>query len=343
MLPSMKIGFQPQYPIAYRIYNVFIACVLFIGVMPLFLLIAIGLIATQGPDIVYRGLRIGKNGRTFHIYKFRTLCRASAPKLTQTCALPSGTNIETPLGGFLRETRLDELPQLFNVIIGDMNILGPRPVRPEIAAIECKNIENYDMRFLVTPGLIGPTQALFAHGASKRLRARMNNKLVQRPVSILGEMTFIFQVIWSVFQKCLKLFLGQIIKNIKDQNSASFNRPIYLDYNNRPYSIKNITKERIECEAPILSPCDGPLSICIDLKNGKRRRARILFSDGAEITYTPYSEFSKYIIERYGLGMTLVEPKLKTQSVKKHVSKDRSVWINGNFLGTLGARSARRS
>lgn len=344
MRNNMKLGFHAQNPFIYKLYNTVFAFFLFVLVSPLIIIISICLFATQGPDILYRGVRIGKNGKTFQIYKFRTLCRESAQRITQTCALPRGTNIETPLGGFLRETRLDELPQLLNVIIGDMNILGPRPVRPEIAIIECKKIENYEMRFLVKPGLIGPTQALFAHGASKRLRARMNNKLVQRPVCIVAEIQFFVQVAWSMIIKCLKMICEHWkIRENKGSAPKRFMPEIFLDNGDRRFLVTKITKDHIECEMRPVSQINGKSHLYVNLRDGRKRRAKIILDHENKIKYAPYSEFSEYIIERYGLGLTLVEPKVRAQSIEPQASMQRPVWINDSFFGFFASRSARRS
>ncbi len=163
-------------------------------VLPLFTFISISLLATQGKSIFYRGARVGLNGRTFHMLKFRTLDGEKAKLLTRGGVLPPGTGIETPLGGMLRDTRLDELPQLLNVVLGDMNLCGPRPVRPEIAEIYRLQIPNYDARFSVKPGLLGPTQAYMNHGASKIIRGRYNQMLYRSPVNYVNEIAMVFLV-----------------------------------------------------------------------------------------------------------------------------------------------------
>jgi lipopolysaccharide/colanic/teichoic acid biosynthesis glycosyltransferase len=184
-------GYQPRHPALYRAWNIAVVLPLIAFCLPLMAFIAALLAITQGPrNIFYFGLRIGKDQQPFHIIKFQTL-RPEAALLTRDRVLPSNSRMETPLGRPLRETRLDELPQLFNVLRGDMNLLGPRPVRPNIANIYRDAIPDYDIRFKVKPGLVGYTQALMPHGADKAIRARVNNLLCRKPVSLTREIRFV--------------------------------------------------------------------------------------------------------------------------------------------------------
>jgi len=92
----------------------------------------------------------------FRIYKFRSM-RVDAEKNGPVWATPEDARV-TPIGGLLRKSRLDELPQLFNVIRGDMNIVGPRPERPKIVAEMRQAIPQYQMRQRVKPGITGWAQ-----------------------------------------------------------------------------------------------------------------------------------------------------------------------------------------
>jgi lipopolysaccharide/colanic/teichoic acid biosynthesis glycosyltransferase len=128
---------------------------------PLMALIALGLWATAGSPVLYRGQRIGRAGRPFTMLKFRTL-RADAenrlgPYLgAELTALTAGET--TRLGRLLRETQLDELPQLVSVLSGRMSIVGPRPIRPLFFEELCQEIPQYWQRLVVRPGLTGLAQ-----------------------------------------------------------------------------------------------------------------------------------------------------------------------------------------
>lgn len=194
-------GYVETSPILGFMINRGIALCFIVMLLPLFLCISLALVVTQGTSIIYRGERLGRDKKVFHIYKFRTLDAKKAALVTRDRVLPEGTNIETPIGAWLRDSRLDELPQLFNVLNGSMVLFGPRPVRPEIASRLADEIENYDVRFSVTPGLVGFSQALMSHGTSKRLRARFNNRLCRRPVNHMANLVFVVRVGLAVLRK----------------------------------------------------------------------------------------------------------------------------------------------
>lgn len=147
-----------------RPIDVFLAALgLFVGA-PLMLTCAL-LVRLSGPGpIIYRQVRVGRYGREFWIYKFRTM-QADAEKNGAVWASKGDCRI-TAVGKFLRKTRFDELPQLWNILIGDMSMVGPRPERPEFVEELCRHVPHYDLRHLVQPGLTGWAQVRFRYGAS---------------------------------------------------------------------------------------------------------------------------------------------------------------------------------
>jgi exopolysaccharide biosynthesis polyprenyl glycosylphosphotransferase len=123
---------------------------------PLLPLIALAVCGTPGP-IIYRQVRVGDRGRRFVIYKFRTMVDgAERPGEAVWAAAADPRN--TPVGAFLRRTHLDELPQLFNVLKGDMSMVGPRPERPEFIASLEQSIPFWSRRLLIKPGMTGWAQ-----------------------------------------------------------------------------------------------------------------------------------------------------------------------------------------
>ena len=118
-------------------------------------------VASSGRPVLYRGPRVGRAGVVFRMYKFRTL-RADAeqrlgPYLGEE--LTRRTELElTPVGRALRATKLDELPQLYNVLCGDMSLVGPRPIRPPFFVELCAGIPAYWQRLVVRPGITGLAQ-----------------------------------------------------------------------------------------------------------------------------------------------------------------------------------------
>jgi lipopolysaccharide/colanic/teichoic acid biosynthesis glycosyltransferase len=125
--------------------------------VPLFLVIGLLIkLTSQGP-ILYRGLRVGKDGRTFTIYKFRTLQIGAEEKIGARL-LTERDAYYTCIGKFLKRTKFDELPQLANVLKGEMNLVGPRPIRPIFLEKLCCDIPRYPIRFAVKPGMTGLAQ-----------------------------------------------------------------------------------------------------------------------------------------------------------------------------------------
>ncbi len=130
-----------------------------IGICVLLLpMIIIGIIvcldSSGGP--IFKQLRLGKNEKPFYLYKFRTMDKNAEQNGAQWADKDDPR--VTKIGRFLRNTRLDELPQLFNILKGDMSIVGPRPERPEFYDVFDTYIDGFRQRMLVTPGLTGHAQ-----------------------------------------------------------------------------------------------------------------------------------------------------------------------------------------
>jgi len=145
---------------------------------PLLLAIALIVWASDGRPILYSGVRLGRKRRPFTMFKFRTL-RVGAQRVTGSRLLDHSHDLAIRGGKFLRDTRLDELPQLWNVLRGEMSLVGPRPERPEVYRAECREIAGYERRFETRPGLIGPCQLHTPHGTDKRYRTRIDNTHVR--------------------------------------------------------------------------------------------------------------------------------------------------------------------
>jgi lipopolysaccharide/colanic/teichoic acid biosynthesis glycosyltransferase len=129
--------------------------------LPLTIPIALLILATSGRPLFYRGERVGRGGRIFEMLKFRTLKRGAEERLGPYLGdeLVRRTKAETtPIGGWLRATQLDEIPQLLNVLRGDMSLVGPRPIRPRFFEELAEELPAYWQRLVVRPGLTGFAQ-----------------------------------------------------------------------------------------------------------------------------------------------------------------------------------------
>ncbi len=129
---------------------------------PLCLIIAVALrVSAPGSPTLYRGQRVGRAGHVFQMVKFRTLAPDAEQRLGPYLGaeLTQLTSHEvTRLGRALRASKLDELPQLYNVVAGHMSLVGPRPIRPAFFAELCQEIPQYWQRLVVRPGLTGLAQ-----------------------------------------------------------------------------------------------------------------------------------------------------------------------------------------
>jgi lipopolysaccharide/colanic/teichoic acid biosynthesis glycosyltransferase len=136
-----------------RVFDIGVASVALIVSSPIALVVAIAIIKESGKPIFFRQDRVGRNGKTFSIVKFRTM-RTDA---NSQWARPGDSRI-TPLGRALRRTSLDELPQLLNVLAGEMSIVGPRPEMQSFAREFERSIPTYAQRYVVQPGITGWAQ-----------------------------------------------------------------------------------------------------------------------------------------------------------------------------------------
>jgi len=201
---GFALGFDSVTPrerdeFACRALNVVVSAIALVLLAPLILLIAVAIkLTTPGPAL-YSQIRVGVDrrwrfarsfdrrthdfgGRLFRMYKFRTMYQNAESDGQAVWASKRDPRV-TVIGRFLRSTRLDELPQLWNVLLGDMNIVGPRPERPTIFAELRRNIPEYSFRQRVKPGITGWAQVNLAYDAcidDVRQKVRYDLEYVRR-------------------------------------------------------------------------------------------------------------------------------------------------------------------
>jgi lipopolysaccharide/colanic/teichoic acid biosynthesis glycosyltransferase len=144
-----------------RALDILISASILLILSPLLALIALVIALDSGRPVFYRGARVGRAGHLFWMYKFRTLKPDAETRLGPYYGeeLTRRTEEErTRIGGVLRKTHLDEVPQLWNVLRGDMAVVGPRPIRPAFYAELCREIPQYWQRLVVRPGVTGFAQ-----------------------------------------------------------------------------------------------------------------------------------------------------------------------------------------
>lgn len=148
-----------------RVMDVTLSLILLILLLPVMVIAAVIVRASDGGPMLYRQIRVGMNQRHFTLMKFRSMRVDAEANGVARWAEQRDSRI-TPFGAFMRLTRIDELPQLLNVLKGDMSLVGPRPERPEFIAQLKEHIPAYDFRHLVPPGLTGWAQINYPYGAS---------------------------------------------------------------------------------------------------------------------------------------------------------------------------------
>jgi lipopolysaccharide/colanic/teichoic acid biosynthesis glycosyltransferase len=182
-----------------RVLNVTVAAVALVVLAPLFALIALAIMVTSRGPALYSQVRVGMDrrwryaraydrrgydhgGKLFKMYKFRTMRVDAEPDGRAVWASRRDPRV-TLIGRFLRTSRLDELPQLWNVLRGDMNVVGPRPERPSIFAELRKDIPEYPLRQRVKPGITGWAQVNRSYDAcieDVRQKVRLDLEYVRR-------------------------------------------------------------------------------------------------------------------------------------------------------------------
>lgn len=154
-----KIGLRLK-----RIIDILFSSIGLVLAAPIILLTSVIVKLSDGGPVLFKQIRTGKNGEPFTMYKFRSM-KVDAEKDGAKWASANDSRV-TFVGNILRKTRVDEIPQLVNVLKGEMSFIGPRPERPEFNEMLMKEIPFYNLRHLVRPGVTGWAQVLYRYGAS---------------------------------------------------------------------------------------------------------------------------------------------------------------------------------
>ena len=173
------------------------ALVFIVLALPAFVALGIVVWLADGRPVIYAGERLGRFKRVFTMFKFRSLVQDAEARVggdIMNKRMADNLQLEHRYGRFLRDTRLDELPQLFNVLRGDMDFVGPRPIRRKVYEKHGQQVKDFDVRFLVRPGLLGPSQVFTAHAAPPRLRSLIDNRFVRRKQSAWADVGFVLFV-----------------------------------------------------------------------------------------------------------------------------------------------------
>ena len=179
-----------------RTIDLTLALVMAVAALPLMVMTALLVLIDDGAPVFYRQERVGENGRTFTLAKFRSM-RKDAEKGGRPVWAKDGDDRITRIGRFLRKTRLDELPQLWNVIRGDMSFVGPRPERPFFVEQLSAAIPFYQQRHAVKPGLTGWAQVKYRYGSSlEDAMEKLRYDLYYiKHLSVIFDLTIVFDTV----------------------------------------------------------------------------------------------------------------------------------------------------
>jgi len=148
-----------------RLFDLLVSAAMLVVCLPIMALTALAIKLESAGPVLYRQERVGQGGRNFTILKFRSMC-VDAEKDGKPRWARQNDNRVTLTGRFIRRTRIDELPQIFNVFFGDMSFVGPRPERPYFVQDLTQKIPYYGVRHTVKPGITGWAQVRYAYGAT---------------------------------------------------------------------------------------------------------------------------------------------------------------------------------
>ena len=198
MLQVHRYNASPEYLFLKRLIDIVVSLIAIIVLSPVMLVVAIAIKAYDGGPAIYSQIRLTKDAKPFRIYKFRSM-RTDAEK-DGVARLSTGDNDDriTPIGKIIRKCRLDELPQLFNILGGTLSICGPRPERPEIAEEYCKEMPEFALRLQAKAGLTGYAQVYGKYNTTPYDKLQMDLMYIAHP-SIIEDIKIMLATVKILF------------------------------------------------------------------------------------------------------------------------------------------------
>ncbi|MBE6904697.1 MAG: sugar transferase [Ruminococcaceae bacterium] len=204
-----------------RAMDIFIACISLIAFSPMIAIISIAIKLYDGGPVFYKQERLTRNGKIFEIYKFRSMIVDAEKEYGACLAFENDARI-TPIGKIIRKIRFDEIPQIFNILKGDMSIVGPRPERPVIAAEYEKRIPEFDYRLKVKAGLTGYAQVLGQYNTTPYDKLKLDLMYIES-YSLILDIKLILMTIKILFIKDSSKGISKEDKILKeDQEDKTF-------------------------------------------------------------------------------------------------------------------------
>lgn len=200
MMAVQRYNPSPEFLFFKRLYDIVLSLVSLVLFAPIMAAVAVAIKMTDGGDIFYRQARLTKDGKVFQVLKFRSM-RMDAEK-DGVARLSTGENDPrvTKVGRFIRAVRFDELPQLLNILRGDMAIVGPRPERPEISAQYAKAMPEWNLRLQAKCGLTGYAQVYGQYNTTPYDKLLLDLMYIAKP-SLFEDFKIIFATVKILFMK----------------------------------------------------------------------------------------------------------------------------------------------
>ncbi len=202
-LPILRVGrYSPaiEYAFCKRVFDIISSAMVLLITSPFFIAVSIAIKMTDHGPIFYKQCRLTKDGRKFDILKFRSMCVDAEKDGIARLSTGEKDDRITSVGKFIRKTRLDELPQLINIIKGDMSVVGPRPERPEISAQYEKTLPEFILRLQSKAGLTGLAQVYGKYNTTPYDKLEMDLLYLSNP-NFLKDLEIIFATIKILFIK----------------------------------------------------------------------------------------------------------------------------------------------
>ncbi len=190
---------SPEFLFVKRMFDIVVSLMGVIVLSPFMLATAIAIKCYDHGPVLYKQVRLTKDGRTFRILKFRSM-RTDAEKDGVARLASDRDDRITPVGRFIRAIRFDELPQLFNILRGDMSIVGPRPERPEIAEKYRKELPAFDLRLQVKAGLTGYAQVYGRYNTEPQDKLKMDLMYINN-IGMVEDLKLMFATVRILFMR----------------------------------------------------------------------------------------------------------------------------------------------
>ena len=214
---TMRAAPSIEYLFAKRCFDIVVSLLALIVLSPLMLFVAIAICLYDNGPAIYKQVRLTKDGKHFEIYKFRSMKVSAESDGVARLASDNDDRI-TPIGKVIRACRFDELPQLLNILKGDMSIVGPRPERPEIAAQYEKDIPAFSLRLQVRAGLTGFAQVFGRYNSDPYSKLEMDLMYINK-MSFIEDLRLIFATVKILFMK--ESTSGISVSKVQKESSAN--------------------------------------------------------------------------------------------------------------------------